>query len=62
VNSDLAYTAFRLIFFFLFVSGALLFFLERGTAEWAITVFTFVGSLVALLTVVVVVRLGQRRP
>ncbi|MCL4859333.1 MAG: hypothetical protein KJZ93_07995 [Caldilineaceae bacterium] len=61
MSSSFGHAAFRLGFFIVFVTGALLLFLERGTAEWAITVFTFLLALLFLVIVAVIVRLGQRR-
>jgi uncharacterized membrane protein len=58
----LAQAAFRLGFFLVFVSGMLLLFLESGTAEQAITIFTFLISLFFLIGIVIWVRLGQRKP
>jgi hypothetical protein len=62
MNSGLGHMAFRLGFFIVFVTGALLLFLERGSAEWAITIFTFLLALGFLSIVAILVRLGQRRP
>lgn len=62
MSSTIGHAAFRLGFFIVFVSGVLLLFLERGTAEWAITVFTFVFALLFLVVVTIMVRFGQRKP
>lgn len=61
MSSSFGHAAFRLGFFIVLVTGVLLLFLERGTAEWAITVFTFLLALLFLVIVAVIVRLGQRR-
>lgn len=62
MSSNLGHAAFRLGFFIVFVSGILLFFLERGTAEQAITLFTLVISLIFLGMVVLFTYLGRRKP
>jgi uncharacterized membrane protein len=62
MSSSLAHAAFRLGFFIVFVSGILLLFLDSGTAEQAITLITFLISLVFLIIIVIWVRLGQRSP
>jgi uncharacterized membrane protein len=62
VSSGLGQAAFRVGFFLVFVAGGLLLFLERGTAEHAITVITFLIGLAFLAVVIVLVRLGQRGP
>jgi hypothetical protein len=59
---SLAHAAFRLGFFIAFVSGFLLLFLERGSAEQAIMIFTFVFSLVFVTAIAAWVRFGQRKP
>jgi hypothetical protein len=61
VNSGLGFAAFRLGMFLLLVSGGLLLFLERGSAEQAITLFTFFLAVIFLAVIVVLVRLGQRK-
>ena len=62
MSSTLAHAAFRLGFFIVFVSGILLLFLDSGTAEQAITLFTFFIGLVFLTIIIIWVRLGQRKP
>jgi hypothetical protein len=62
MSNTIGHAAFRLGFFIAFVSGVLLLFLERGTAEWAITVFTFGFAVVFLVLVGLMVRFGQRKP
>ena len=62
MSSSLAHAAFRLGFFIVFVSGMLLLFLENGSAEQAIMIFTFGLGLVFLTAIVIWVRLGQRKP
>lgn len=49
-------------FYIVFVSGVLLLFLERGSAEFAITLFSFVLGLLFLGGIVVFVRHTQRKP
>lgn len=48
-------------FYIVFVTGILLLFLERGSAEFAITLFTFVLGLIFLSIVVIIVRYTQRK-
>jgi hypothetical protein len=62
MSSDLGQAAFRLGFFIVFVSGMLLFFVERGSAEQMITIFTLVIGLVFLAVVAILVRFAQRPP
>jgi hypothetical protein len=62
VSSNLGHAAFRLGFFIVFVSGILLFFLERSTAEHAITSFTLVIGLVFLGMVALFTYMGRRKP
>lgn len=61
MGSELGHVAFRLGFFITFVSGILLLFLESGTAEQAISIFTFVIGLSVLVVVTVLARWSQRR-
>jgi uncharacterized membrane protein len=62
MSGPLAHAAFRIGFFIVFVSGVLLLFLESGSAEQAITLITFLIGLVFLTAIVILVRLGQRKP
>lgn len=62
MSSSLTQAAFRIGFFIVFVSGVLLLFLESGSAEQAITIFTFLIGLVFLIAITILVRLGQRKP
>lgn len=62
MSSSLIQAAFRLGFFIVFVSGVLLLFLESGSAEQAITIFTFLIGLVFLIAIAILARLGQREP
>jgi hypothetical protein len=62
MSSSFAHAAFRIGFFIVFVSGMLLLFLENGSAEQAIMIFTFLLGLVFLIAIVIWVRLGQRKP
>lgn len=61
MSQGLAQAALRLGFFVVFVSGLLLFIVERGSAEQAITIITLIIGLVFLAVVVLLVRSGQRR-
>lgn len=61
MSSDLGQAAFRIGFFVVFVTSLLLLFLERGSAEQLITIFTLVIGLVFLAVIIIVVRLGQRK-
>lgn len=60
MSSGLGQAAFRLGFFIVFVAGGLLLFEERGTAEHAITLITFLMGLAFLGVVVALVRFGRR--
>ena len=62
MSRDLQQAAFRLGFFIVFVAGLLLFFVERGSAEQTITLITLMIGFVFLAIVVILIRLGQRRP
>jgi hypothetical protein len=62
MSGNLGHAAFRLGFFIVFVSGLLLFIVERGSAEQMISLLTLVIGLVFLTIVGVLVRFGQRRP
>lgn len=53
--------AFHIGFYIAFVAGALLLFLEKGTAEYVITQFTLAVGLVYLVLVVILVQWGKRR-
>lgn len=53
--------AFHIGFYIAFVAGALLIFLEKGTAEYVITQFTLGIGLIYLLLVVILVQWGKRR-
>lgn len=53
--------AFHIGFYIAFVAGALLIFLEKGTAEHVITQFTLGIGLIYLLLVVILVQWGKRR-
>ena len=62
MSSDLGHAAFRIGFFIVFVAGAMLFFLESGSAEQSITIITLLIGLIFLAVVAVLVRLGNRKP
>ncbi|MEZ4707195.1 MAG: hypothetical protein R3A44_08320 [Caldilineaceae bacterium] len=62
MNSTIGLAAFRIGCFVAFVSGMLLFFEERGTAEYAISLITFIMGVSFLVAVAIWVRLTQRKP
>jgi len=62
MGSGFGRAGFQLAFYIVFVSGVLLLFLPRGTAEFTITLFTFLVGLLFLAVVVAVVRYEQRKP
>ncbi len=49
-------------FYIVFVSGILLLFLDRNSAEFAITLFSFCVGLLFLGVIIVWVRYNQRKP
>lgn len=53
--------AFHIGFYIAFVSGILLFFVERGTAEFAISAITFCIGLFCLAVVAAIVKWQQWR-
>ena len=61
MNSQIGQAGFRIGFYIVFVSGALLFFLEPGTAEHSISLLSFLIGLVFLVIVAILIRLGQRK-
>jgi hypothetical protein len=61
MDVNITRAAFHIGFYVAFVSGILLLFLDRGTAEFAITAFTFAIGLAFLLVVVAVVKWDQWR-
>jgi hypothetical protein len=60
MDSQLGRAGFHLGFYVTFVSGLLLLFLERGTAEHSITLLTFLIGLLFLIGLAIVIRLSQR--
>ncbi len=62
MDSGISRAGFHIAFYIVFVSGVLLLFLERGSAEFAITLFSFVLGLLFLGVIVVFVRYTQRKP
>jgi hypothetical protein len=62
MSPGLGQAAFRLGFFIVFVTGALLFFVPSGSAEQAITLITFIIGLLFLIVVALLIRFGQRPP
>ncbi len=53
--------AFRIAIFIILVSGCLLFIVKPGTAEFVITVATFVIGLVFAILIAVLARWGNRK-
>jgi hypothetical protein len=62
MGSGIGRAGFHLAFYIVFVSGILLLFLPRESAEFAITLFTFVLGLIFLSIIIVLVRYTQRKP
>lgn len=62
MDSGIGKAGFHMAFYIVFVSGILLLFLDRGSAEFAITLFSFVLGLVFLGVIVIWVRYTQRKP
>ena len=62
MDSGIGKAVFNMAFYIVFVAGILLLFLDRGSAEFAITLFSFVLGLVFLSVIVIWVRYTQRRP
>ena len=62
MESGIGKAGFHMAFYIVFVSGILLLFLDRGSAEFAITLFSFVLGLFFLSVIVIWVRYTQRKP
>ena len=62
MDSGIGRAGFHIAFYIVFVSGILLLFLERGSAEFAITLFSLIVGLLFLGVIVVWVRYTQRKP
>lgn len=62
MDSGIGKAGFHMAFYIVFVSGVLLFFLERNSAEFVITLFSFVIGLLFLVVITVWVRYSQRKP
>lgn len=62
MDSGISRAGFQIAFYIVFVSGILLLFLERGSAEFAITLFSFCLGLLFLGLIVIWVRYTQRKP
>ena len=62
MDSGIGKAGFHMAFYIVFVSGVLLFFLERNSAEFVITLFSFVIGLIFLGVITVWVRDSQRKP
>jgi len=62
MESGIGKAGFHMAFYIVFVSGILLLFLDRRSAEFAITLFSFVLGLVFLSVIVIWVRYTQRKP
>lgn len=56
MNPELGLAWFRIAIFFTLVSGALLFFEKPGTAEFVITVTSFIIGLVMLAVIAFVIK------
>lgn len=61
LSPELGRIAFQIGIFLTVIPGLLLLVLERGSAEFVITVATFVMGLVFLLLIVIWVRISTRR-
>lgn len=61
MDSQIGRAGFHIAFYVVFVSGVLLLFLEQGSAEHVITLFSFLLGLVFLVIIAILVRLGQRK-
>lgn len=61
MDSNMGRAGFQIGIFIMLVSGGLLFVVERGTAEYAISLITFLIGLIFLLGIVIVVRWSQRQ-
>jgi hypothetical protein len=62
MDSGIGKAGFHMAFYIVFVSGILLLFLDRNSAEFAITLLSFVLGLVFLSVIVIWVRYTQRKP
>jgi hypothetical protein len=62
MDSGIGKAGFHMAFYIVFVAGILLLFLDRGSAEFAITLFSFCVGLLFLGVIVVWVRYSQRKP
>lgn len=62
MDSGIGKAGFHIAFYIVFVSGVLLFFLDRGSAEFAITLVSLGVGLLFLGIIVVWVRYTQRKP
>jgi len=62
MNSQMGRAGFHIGFFVVFVSGGLLFMVERNSAEFAITLLTFLLGALFLGVIVALVKWSQRRP
>jgi hypothetical protein len=62
MDSGIGKAGFHMAFYIVFVAGILLLFLDRGSAEIAITLFSFCVGLLFLGVIVVWVRYSQRKP
>ncbi len=61
MDSNMGRAGFQIGIFIMLVSGGLLFVVERGTPEYAISVITFLIGFVFLLGIVAVVKWSQRQ-
>jgi hypothetical protein len=60
MDSQLGRAGFHLGFYVVFVSGILLLFLERGTAEYSITLLTFLIGLTFLALLILIIWWSRR--
>lgn len=61
MDPTLGRASFHIGFYIAFVAGVMLFFLEKGTAEYVITQFTLAIGLIFLLIVALLVRWGKSK-
>jgi hypothetical protein len=62
MDANIGRAGFQIGSFMVFISGALLLFLERGTAEHSITLLTFLLGLIFMVGIAIAVRWSQRKP
>ena len=62
MDSGIGKAGFHMAFYIVFVSGILLLFLDRNSAEFAINLFSFCVGLLFLGVIIVWVRYNQLKP